>query len=234
MLICVTTSYGAEISFNERGLLTFRGTITKGDHQKLVKMIRQQPAKFSGVIMKIDSDGGDVLEAIKIGQIVKDLYFMILNDDGQCASACFFIYVSSPSRLAADLGIHRPYFDKSEFSNMSADEAQRRYGELTSNIKKFLNKNQVPTYLAEKMFSLSSDEIYWLTDFDKEQLGIRPPWFDQYMVSKCGFNSNALLQTAMLAQQGSASAQSQYDSWESCELKVTVKESQKNIMKYLH
>ena len=35
------------------------------------------------------------------------------------------------------------------------------------------------------MFSLSSDEVYWLTYDDLDRIGLRANWYDQLLVDRC-------------------------------------------------
>jgi len=55
-------------------------------------------------------------------------------------------------------------------------------------IRGYLEEREVPQYLIEKMFSLSSDEVYWLTYNDLDRIGLRANWYDQLLVDRCKLN----------------------------------------------
>ena len=39
------------------------------------------------------------------------------------------------------------------------------------------------------MFQRASSEIYWLSILDvDQQLGRRPPWYEQFLIARCGFD----------------------------------------------
>ena|SRR5688500_2836823 len=77
---------------------------------------------------------------------------------GFCASECFFIYVAAVDRnsMSLSLGIHRPYFDHKEWSNLTLSVAERRHRELSETVRSYLHEQQVPQSLVEKMFNLAA------------------------------------------------------------------------------
>ena len=41
------------------------------------------------------------------------------------------------------------------------------------------------------MFQQASTDVYWLSRAEvEEQLGRRPPWFDQLLIAKCGLDTS--------------------------------------------
>jgi hypothetical protein len=113
---------------------------------------------------------------------------------GQCVSACFLIYAAANERgtfNAPLVGIHRPYIISSQLAKLSPAQADRAENYALQRAKAFLIANNVPTYLIEEMFRRSSEDVYWLTDADVERLGYRAPWFDQYLIAKCGWKGKS-------------------------------------------
>jgi hypothetical protein len=187
-------------AFGEHRFIHLRGDIVRGDYQRIISLIKNSPDDFLRYDWQLDSNGGDILEAIKIGKLIKELYERVnvadkMNLGARCASACFFIYVSAVSRNALNgaVGIHRPYFSQDYFANLAPEDAEKKYAQLSKSVRNFLADKGVPEALIEHMFSLASNEIYWLNDYDLESIGDRPAWFDQYLLSKCGFNSRMFL-----------------------------------------
>jgi hypothetical protein len=236
LMILIFGSYAlaADIYVQNR-FLHFQGEIVRGDYQRVLSVIRKDPDEFLRYDWQLNSGGGDILEAIKIGDLIKDLYLRINvadehNRDARCASACFFIFVSSVSRNAIDgtVGIHRPYFAQGYFANLSPEDAQKKYAQLTKTVRDFMSKNDVPDALIGRMFGLASNEIYWLDGGDLESIGDRPAWFDQYLLSRCGFNSRMFLAAVYRHDVARAKA------WAVCEAEISYAEGTKRIAKYLN
>ena len=227
---------GSEIAFSDATHIQLSGEIKPGDANKVVALYRSNPIRFLKSSWSLNSNGGDMAEAIKIGTMVKEFYQFVevLGNGQKCASACFFIYISSVNRSALHLalGIHRPYFSPANFANLPPDQAKRRYDSMASKVREFLNKNEVPNDLVEKMFSLSSEEIYWLSMEDRERIGTRPPWYDQYILSKCGFNSRKEYDAASRLVRGDESQRPIMMKWAKCEGDAALDQGIENSVKY--
>lgn len=174
--------------------LVLKGEIVPGDYDALLDVIRANPERFwhkTGFILA--SPGGDVQEALKIARLVKGTYSPVFvgKAAGPCVSACFFIYVSAVTREAGpgQLGVHRPYINPSRLSTSSAAAAEVTQDRILRQARAYLEDQNVPTNLIDKMFQRASTEVYWLsTDEIENQLGRRPPWFEQYLIAKCGLD----------------------------------------------
>jgi hypothetical protein len=225
----------ANIAF-DGGYVRLSGTIEPGDTQKIIALIRESPSEFAKRNWKLDSNGGDISEAMKIGDLVKNLYvtvnvidpIVVTPPKARCASACFFIYVSALSRNAqyGSIGVHRPYFPPEVFANLSPAEAEREYARLSKGVRDFLVDRGVPNAIIETMFALASNEIRWLSDSELDSIGDGPAWFDQYLVSKCGFNKRMFL-AAVTQDPQKAKA------WGKCEEEFSYNEELNAISKYL-
>ena len=151
------------------------GEIRRGDYERLLSFIARDPERFRASIVVLASPGGDLLEAIKIGNVIKASYQTVYVNHlvGPCASACFLIYVAAVSRVGTvpSIGIHRPHFEPHYFSKLSVGQAEVKHKELMREVRAYLEARDVPQHLIEKMFSLSSDEVYWLTWNDLARIG---------------------------------------------------------------
>jgi len=176
--------------------LLLKGEITPGDYEHLLKVIRSDQVRFwKSVGFVLSSPGGDLQEAMKIARLVKGTYSraFVGSATGNCVSACFFIYVSAVHRLAVSgsIGIHRPYLHPQKMVSLSAYEAEKFQNNVLRQARSYLENLDVPTGLVDKMFQRASTEVYWLSsDEIDEQLGIRPPWYEQFLIARCGLNKS--------------------------------------------
>jgi ribonucleotide monophosphatase NagD (HAD superfamily) len=61
-------------SIDDYYMLQFEGNIESGDYDKIVKIIKNNPDKFiSNRDVVINSNGGNIIEAVKIGELFKKL-----------------------------------------------------------------------------------------------------------------------------------------------------------------
>jgi hypothetical protein len=199
LLCCLSVGQAAELRYgsldpkdSEDNAVLLSGEIRKGDYEALLRFARKNPTIFNAHTLVLASPGGDLIEAMRIGSFVRKTYqsVFVSPDIGKCASACFLIYVAAVNRgaQAKAIGIHRPYFAPSEFERMPLQEAEKKHRRLMEVVRKYLEDQQVPQYLIERMFSLASTEIYWLTFEDLDNLGARANWWDQVLVARCGLD----------------------------------------------
>jgi hypothetical protein len=174
------------------------GEVRKGDLEVLKQFAANDRERFHWRTIVLASQGGDLLEAMRIGQFIRETYMEVfVNPDvGRCASACFFIYVSAIQRDSLDsgLGIHRPYFSAADFDRTPLNEVEHKHRQLMKAVRNYLEDQQVPAQIIEKMFSLASSEIYWLTHEDIASLGRRAHWWDQVLVDRCMLNKELELE----------------------------------------
>lgn len=182
-----------EIEFKTPNELALTGSIVQGDAGKLSKRIRNSTEKEFWIT--VDSPGGDIEESIKMAEILKSLYPSIkVSRRGICASSCFFIWLSGTPRYAFSpetaqaldeagnsfgvVGLHRPYFKPTE----KPDERQQK---LMSMIRRYLELESVPGRIIDAMMARPSNDIYWLTDEDIEELGKYRPSVEEFLVAQC-------------------------------------------------
>ncbi|MGH2569403.1 MAG: hypothetical protein ACRDGA_13780, partial [Bacteroidota bacterium] len=196
------------------------GVIERGDAKKLAEVLSWPQADGNPLWVNLASSGGDVLEAMKMGQILREGFIptsemALTTDDGcygvveikqenllwpldadscGCHSSCFVIWAGGPVRhgnaAVSDggvdtIGIHRPKFDKEYFSGLSASEAEEEYRKITDLVTQYLRDMGIPDRYSEKMFSVSSSNIYLLTKAEIDALR-SPPAIAEWFISKCG------------------------------------------------
>lgn len=207
LIIISTPANALEISYSRinpfdgssstpgEGLL-LRGEIGPGDYDHLLNVIRQDEERFwrsSGFVLA--SPGGDIEEALLIARLVRRTFSSayVGKATGPCVSACFFIYSSSVRRLAGarTLGIHRPYIHPRRLRSMSITEAEAAQQNALRRARSYLENQDIPTSLIDRMFQQASTEVYWLSpDEIEQQVGRRPPWYEQFLISRCGLDKS--------------------------------------------
>jgi hypothetical protein len=213
--------------------------IQRGDYDKLRDFAKSDARLFHARTFILASPGGDAEEAMKIGQLLRRIYapVFVSRNHGPCASACFLIYVAAVDRnsMSLSLGIHRPYLDPKEWSNLPLSVAERRHREMSEMVRSYLHELQVPQSLVEKMFNLASTEIHWLEGHELEQLGLRSPWWDQMLVSRCKLNKR--LEYAYLrrerSEEVSAAAEKHFDEVAKCAYELSADDRDEAVRRFL-
>lgn len=195
--ICSCTSADAadiKISDDPQYNIILEGTIVKGDYDKLRNLIEEIcPENSWSTLCSSDiylaSPGGSVIEAIKIGRLIRRLRLEVqipgdaspdlrqkivaaLNLQNPqtnylCASACFFVAVGGIERKAAIgnaiLGIHRPSMTDADLKNLGADQVIASTAQLRGIVEMYLKEMGVPARYADLMFSIPKDQTRWIT-----------------------------------------------------------------------
>ena len=90
------------------------------------------------------------------------------------------------------LGIHRPYVHPKRLISASVVQAESLQRDALKEARGFLESQDIPTALIDKMFQLASNEIYWLSQEKfAEQVSRRPPWYEQFLIARCGLEKSA-------------------------------------------
>ena len=120
-----------------------------------------------------------------------------------CLSACMLVWVGGIQRTGglqlfagsdpagqptvierSSLGIHRPRFDAEYFAGLSAKQAELRYQELLGTVKAYLDEMDVPAWVYDKMISVPSERIEFLSNEELKRIG-SPPATSEWITSKC-------------------------------------------------
>lgn len=195
--ICTCTSADAadmKISDDPQYNIILEGTIVKGDYDKLRNLIEEIcPENSWSTLCSSDiylaSPGGSVIEAIKIGRLIRKLRLEVKipgdaspdlrqritaalklqspQTNYMCASACFFVAVGAIERNAsignAILGIHRPYMTDVDLKNLGSDQVIASTRQLRGIVETYLKEMGVPARYADLMFSIPKDQVRWIT-----------------------------------------------------------------------
>ncbi|MDF2461772.1 MAG: hypothetical protein K0Q43_7 [Ramlibacter sp.] len=206
-------SVAANLSADDLGTsVTLSGAIVPGDAERLAShFMSTKPIQISTTssyypfpnTLYLNSPGGDVLEAVRLAELVRALGLAVAvapGAKGSCASSCFLIYVSAVARSAAGidtlraqgarrnlgaLGVHRPYLREIASGPAGAREQE----EVMVAMRAHLTKFGVGQALIDKMMSHASNDIYWLDAEDIRALGAYSAGVEEQLISKCGYNS---------------------------------------------
>lgn len=198
MFFCINTSGSAEVICKNNDAPEIHGKIEKGDFSKLLSCLKNFVAKGMPKTVQegnyklkrigwvwFNSEGGDINEAIKIGRFLRESLADIGVNE-KCSSACFLAIVGAVKISApfADIGIHRLFLDSATLKQTDVKDYESYYNELKKGARQYCYDMDVPTPIVEKMFSVSSREIYTLTPGEISQLG-KHPAYDEWINSKC-------------------------------------------------
>jgi hypothetical protein len=184
------------------------GTIEAGDAQSLLTHLRRAPSLPWRLVL--DSPGGSLLESLKIAELVERTRLEThVSADRICASACFFIFLSGAARFATGseamldsgyrralldssgrftfpgfVGIHRPY----EVQMTSPSMSQIR---IMRSVTAHLESKLLSRRLTDLMMSRPSNDVYWLTDTDLEEISRHPPHIEEFLIHRCKYDRNS-------------------------------------------
>ena len=185
-------------SFSKEGIdllentprIIIRDEIVPGYESVFLKSIHQ--AYVSGhlphLVVDLRSRGGNVVEAMKIGMLVKQLKLRTYVVNGNCLSACALIFLAGNERIAAigSVGVHRPKYDPAQFAMLDEDSAKAKYSQLTSLTSQYLKFVGAKPQLIDLMLSTPSTEMTYL---DESNMHLIPTYSDatsEWLAARCG------------------------------------------------
>lgn len=158
----------------------------------------RNPSGMATIEVHLNSNGGDVSDAIKIGKVIRVLLLKTVVGgfskwkDPQCLSSCFFIWVSGVEREFTAfgrpiyLGIHRLYFKPDDFKRLSPKEAEKEYKNLISLTRNFLKDMDVPSFYTDKIFNTASNKMYVLAENEIDAIEGTVPFMEELLIAQCG------------------------------------------------
>ena len=182
------------------------GVIEVGDYEKLASLFNDYSYDADPVYLL--SNGGDVVEAIKIGTLIRRRNFgtyapAFRNDNGKgycsiwaspknennctCASSCFLINVAGVYRSGEYLWVHRHRLDEDSVERLSDSDYTKMYKSTSSLIKDYFHQMGVPQYVYDVMMSVKSTEVEMLDiAITKKFLEGYIPSMEEKLIAKCG------------------------------------------------
>jgi hypothetical protein len=163
------------------------GQVTPHTAKELKRWLEQVNAqqRFSGpVTVYLNSLGGDGIAGMQIGRLLRQAKAHTIVD-GQCASACFYIFLGGVVRSAqgGQLGFHAAQVKKKirlfhvfEFEyipDLATDPiAKRLLNEGNAQLRKFLSLMCVEKTLVEMMAETPPQQLRWLNHQELLEFGV--------------------------------------------------------------
>ena len=165
-------------------ILWISGEITSDLYRQVVNKI-QAWRKFPDRVL-ISSPGGDVEEAMKLGDLFRDAFTLVIPI-GECSSACAVIVFSSRTYIAdeAVIGLHRPYFSPDTYSALSVNEAKELQQSIEDQLSAYLRNMGVRDGIIERMLSRSSADIWNITMQEFVDLNGQPSHIQEWLLAQC-------------------------------------------------
>ena len=173
LALLLTNAYSAEIRLKgvDQSIVAveFTGEIQASDFDALRRLIEPRLAtnnSFRWIFL--NSPGGDVATAMKIGRYIRRLEFDTnVNESSRCLSSCVFILAAGLDKNVSGtniIGIHRPF--GTSVGSVSREDATRTYREMTAQIYAYFNEMNIPQSLSEEMLRIPPEDMKMLT-FDQ-------------------------------------------------------------------
>ncbi|SDI45037.1 COG3904 family protein [Pseudomonas panipatensis] len=101
--------------------------IAPGDYQLLLEGLKKNPGKFASKVALLDSIGGSLAEAIKMGRLLREAGFDAwVPSNGVCQGTCVYLLAAGRTRqVRGYVGLHRPYFPNGDSSLADAAGGSR-------------------------------------------------------------------------------------------------------------
>jgi hypothetical protein len=187
--------------------ISISGELVRGDAEKFRRVYLKNFKTVSGVYLH--SPGGDVVEAMEIGRLVRkflvtlhapdkslgraDVELRVSSNDEAicsgasciCASACALIWLGGVER-SGGVGFHRPTVSDERFRSLQPAEAAAAYRSVISSISQFMDEMEAPRLLVDIMSGTSSGDISWVSSIDDDEKLRYVPSFLEWINSNCG------------------------------------------------
>lgn len=123
-------------------------------------------------VLDIDSAGGQVEEAIRVGdQIAESGWSIWVRDRSLCHSACVLVLAAGDTRsIAGKVGIHRLMRLKSTATTRA--ELNDELRDITQQLRDYLSRNGVAAHLADRMMTIPARNLLLLNAAELRQYGL--------------------------------------------------------------
>lgn len=207
-------------------VLEISGVIIKGDYKNLKRLLLSKRDNFVAFqrLVYLNSTGGDVDEALKIGSLIKKNFSYTVVADGEvCFSSCFLIWAGGASRIFMDtakLGIHRLALNSKE---ISVNKTEKMTAPISRKVDVYLKDNGIPQKVIDRMNETTPSDIFvittnWLIKEDLVSSMEEQKSFIEVVEKECGPNAWVVFKRT-----GKDPGEEFSKSWSACKNEVLIK-----------
>lgn len=130
--------------------------IAPGDYEVLMRGLLNNPGKYVQKIVLLDSIGGSVPEAIKMGRLLREAGFdALVPASSICQGSCVYLLAAGRAKtVRGHVGIHRPYFANGDSAQANAAGNASRYSPAS-----YLREMNVANSLLEDMQKIAPAQM---------------------------------------------------------------------------
>ncbi|WP_409519734.1 hypothetical protein [Pseudomonas sp. J452] len=130
--------------------------IAPNDYEALLKGLRQNPGEFAKKIVVLDSIGGSVQEAIRMGRLLRETGFdALVPSNGICQGTCVYLLAAGRDKnVRGHVGLHRPYYPSGDSALSERSSSAARY-----NPSAYWREMNIPASLAEDMSRIEPSKM---------------------------------------------------------------------------
>lgn len=175
LLIIANIAIAADIQrhqIDKQNVITIFGEIKPGDSEKFERL-----AIYPTMFVLLRSDGGNILDALMIGEIIYDKKYITIVGDSTCASACGLIWLAGAKRFSsstARIGFHA----------VSNSTTNRESSQGNALVGAYLTKLGFSYKAVMYMTAAAPDEMNWLSQKDAAKIGVSYHELDTKVSSK--------------------------------------------------
>jgi hypothetical protein len=159
--------------------LALVGRIDIGDAKRLAERIGQIETSFGKQstarlgLLKLDSPGGNVAEAILIGKLVRTRQIAtFVTSDAACASSCVLVLAGGVRRIAfGPVAIHS-FYSPDLLGTGNFAQSNAKYDEVARTIEDYLRTMRVSRSLLDAMMKIPHDNVKELSLQELDAFGL--------------------------------------------------------------
>lgn len=171
--LCTAATLGIDQSISDEfTFIWLRGEIHPGDESELFKLVRGK----KNIILDLDSLGGDVDTAIKIGLLLRERSAWVTTQG--CYSSCALVFAGATQRTGdfsgirdPIVGVHRVFFTRLS-GQSSPKDVKEIYDRQLNHIRAYLAQMNVAPELLSFIQSIAPSEMHIMTREELNFYGI--------------------------------------------------------------
>jgi hypothetical protein len=141
-------------------------TIEFGDDKRLSDFLSRVPHTDQPVVFMLESEGGNVVAALRMAHIIRDLQVSTLVPD-ECASACFWLFAAGRHRIVgqdAKIGVHS--------ESIANGETDMTLADTTRDIRRAAAEWSIPERIVGKLVMTPPEQMAWLDRADLKAMNV--------------------------------------------------------------